>query len=557
MRGLETRRPYPEVGVWALVSVLLAAAMTWPTLRHPRATIPQDIYDPSLQAWQVSWVGHALLHDPRNLWQANVSYPQHNSLAFSDSLLGYAPAGFLGDGPVDALLRYNLLFVFAYAFACFGAYCLIRQLGGSVGAAAVAGVAFAYAPWRLAHGGHLNVLSTGGIVLALALLARGHGWSLTGGYRPDRVRARWIVAGWAVAAWQITLGFGVGIPFGYVLAGVCLVSALVWLGRRPRLPRRLLVADLTGGLFFGGVVYLMSRPYFAVLEEHPDAVRSVAWLELFSPPLRGFFTAPAESWLMGDRTEAARQLLTAPAEMAVLPGFVLVALALAGLFVSRWSVRARLFLALGVVVSVWLAMGTETVGGGRYGYLLLFDHLPGFDSSRTPGRLVLWTTVLLCILAAGAVSRVSSPLPVPGLIARVAVVAMLVAVVAEGRNQTEHPEVPTSPVAFSSLTGPTLVLPTGELEDLRVMLWSTDGFGSVVNGSSGYNPPQQGELRERMKAFPDAGSVGTLRELGVRTVVVTMADVVGTEYEQSLVRDLSGLGVTRTDTATAAIFTIS
>jgi hypothetical protein len=47
--------------------------------------------------------------------------------------------------------------------------------------ATVAGVARAYAPWRLAHAGHLNVLSTGGIALSLAMIARGHGWSLRTG----------------------------------------------------------------------------------------------------------------------------------------------------------------------------------------------------------------------------------------------------------------------------------------------------------------------------------------------------------------------------------------
>ncbi|MFD6651454.1 hypothetical protein ACFWC0_20890, partial [Micromonospora chalcea] len=39
----------------AVVAALaLAAAMTWPTLRYPRHTLPQDYWDPSLQAWQMA-----------------------------------------------------------------------------------------------------------------------------------------------------------------------------------------------------------------------------------------------------------------------------------------------------------------------------------------------------------------------------------------------------------------------------------------------------------------------------------------------------------------------
>ena len=65
-------------------------------------------------------------------------------------------------GPVDALLRYNALFLFAYALAIFGAYLLAREMGLGRGPAAVAGAAFAFAPLRLEHDGHMHVISSGG-----------------------------------------------------------------------------------------------------------------------------------------------------------------------------------------------------------------------------------------------------------------------------------------------------------------------------------------------------------------------------------------------------------
>lgn len=44
------------VGVgFALVAVIL----TWPTLKHPATTIPQDTFDPLLIAWEIAWGGHA------------------------------------------------------------------------------------------------------------------------------------------------------------------------------------------------------------------------------------------------------------------------------------------------------------------------------------------------------------------------------------------------------------------------------------------------------------------------------------------------------------------
>ena len=43
-------------------------------------------------------------------------------------------------------------------------------------------------------------------------------------------------------------------------------------------------------------------------------------------------------------------------------------------------------------------------GTGPYPGVVLIHHLPGWEGLRTPGRLVVWTTLLLGVLAAGAVS---------------------------------------------------------------------------------------------------------------------------------------------------------
>ncbi|MGX7675556.1 hypothetical protein [Plantactinospora sp. DSM 117369] len=401
---------------WTLAvlgGLLLAVVLTWPTLRDITSTIPQDIGDPTLQAWQIAWGGHAVLTDPSQLWHSNTFYPEPYTYAYSDTLLGYAPAGMIGEGPVAGVVRYNILYVLVHALAFVGAYALVRQLGaGRIGAAA-AGVAFGYAPWKLAQAGHLHVLSIGGIALALAMLARGHGWSLRHGYRPDRRRPGWAFAGWLVAAWQMTLGFGIGLPFGYVLALVCLAAgagyAWSWWRRRSRPPfgRRLLLADLAGGVVFGGVSILMALPYLEVVARHPAGRRTLAHVQMFSPPWRGFLVAPPENWLWGERHAAARASLSFAGEMTLLPGVVLIGLAFAGLFFSVWRLRHRILLTVGVLVSVGLASGTTLGGDGDPGYATLVLHAPGFDAIRTSGRLVLWTTLLLGILAAGALTALT------------------------------------------------------------------------------------------------------------------------------------------------------
>ena len=213
----------PAIGraelLWAiLAAVLLAVLTSWPLVLHMSTHIAPDLGDPVRTAWEIAWVGHAMLHDPRHLFDSNAFYPHPLSLAFSDSLLGYGPAAFFGSGTVAALVRYNLLFLWAWSLCFVGAYLLARELGLRWYAAAAAGVAFAYAPYRVTEAGHLHVISSGGFVLAMFLLLRG--------YR--RGSRGLVLAGWLVSAWQVSLGFTLGLQYTYLLLVLGLLVLWRW-----------------------------------------------------------------------------------------------------------------------------------------------------------------------------------------------------------------------------------------------------------------------------------------------------------------------------------------
>ena len=71
-----------------LAGTVLAVGMTWPLVLHLGSDIGRDLGDPLLEAWQVAWIGHALLEQPLHLWQANTFWPDQDTLAFSDALVG-------------------------------------------------------------------------------------------------------------------------------------------------------------------------------------------------------------------------------------------------------------------------------------------------------------------------------------------------------------------------------------------------------------------------------------------------------------------------------------
>jgi hypothetical protein len=174
---------------------------------------------------------------------------------------------------------------------------------------------------------------------------------------------------------------------------------------------------------------------------------------------------------------------------------------------------------------------------------------------------VLWTTLLLAMLAAGAVGAFtrrgveleadrqggSVYVREPSLALRLATLIPLALVLIEGAHTTPHPVVPTSPVAMHTVQGPAVILPTEELFDMNVMLWSTDGFPKVINGGSGFQPKTQEDLRTLLASVPDQASVDRLRELHIKSVVVIRSRIVGTPYERAADAPIDGLNLTRTE----------
>ncbi|GAB3220824.1 hypothetical protein GCM10027447_05670 [Glycomyces halotolerans] len=553
-------------GEWtaaALFSALLSVAMTWPLARDVNKVIPHDLGDPLLLTYTLGWVGHSLREDPGGIWDANGFWPSRDSYLFTDTLLGYAPAALFATDTTSALIVYNVLYMGTFALAFLGAYALLRQLGARIAGSAVGAAAFAYAPWKLGQAGHLQVLSCGGIALALAMLARGHGWSLRGGLRPERQRPGWIVAGWLVALWQFSIGAGLGIPFVYLLLGIGVVTGFFWLAKRPKLRWRTLAADGFGGVVFSLGVLWIADKHAVVARAHPEAIRDLDYIGWFSPTWQSFVIAPPESRLWGAAHAAAREDLTWPPEQALLVGFTLLSLALAGMVWSAWSRWQRFWLALGVGVTVALGMGPNFLDDGAWAWALLYDYVPGFDAIRTPGRLVIYMTLLLAILAAGTLTRIADAADAVAHEARVdkrlvvraprrvhALLFLPIALVlAEGLTVAERHVPPEAPVAMSQLDGPVLFLPS-DGRDTRVQYWSVDGFVDMANGVSAFTPDEQAAIKELSKDFPSAESIGSLQEAGIETVVVVPSWLPGSEWDGlDYETDPFGVDVEREDDA--------
>ena len=524
--------PSPQLArseiLWAILTgVALAVLVTWPLVLHLPSRISPDLGDPVRTAWQIAWVGHAMLHQPLHLFDANAFYPHPLSLAFSDSLLGYGPAAFFGSGTVAALVRYNLLFLFAWSLAFVGCYLLARELGLRKLGAAAAAAAFAYAPYRVTEAGHLHVISSGGIALALFLLLRG--------YR--RCSRGLVIAGWLVTAWQISLGFTLGLQFAYLMAVLAVLAAIYWLrAGRPSLPRDLIAITCIGILLVGAVTAYEARPYLKISHDYPTAKRTLREVKTYSAGPAAWLSASSENRVWGGLTSGMREHVHSKNEQVLFGGGFILLLGLIGLAAPFYTRRLRIGLAVGFVVCAVLAVGLGLTGYG-YPYRLLFNYAPGWDGVRVPGRVFTTATLFLALLAgAGAQllagrlgslfarhgGRLASRVSLAGATAAVGVV-IVIGIVGEGAGHMAHPVVPQPARAEIGLPGPRLDLPTDGPYDRIWQYFSTDGFYKIPIGNSTFDIPAVDDLRGGVHKFPDKASVEKLRYYGIKTVVLHLA----------------------------------
>ena len=271
-------RPPAREALILLAFVVLTALMTWPWVTRMRDAVA-DPGDPYLLAWALWWDYHQTFNDPLHLFDANIFYPLSHTLAFSESCYGVAllffPLFALGLRPLTV---HSVATFVGFAFCGYGAFRLTRTLTGSTGAAWVAGLFFAFMPYRFHLLSHLHYLFTGWLPLtleALVLFARA----------PTRRRAAWLAAAFVMNALTCLTWF--------IVALAPLTLTALYLAARYGLWRDR--AFLVRGAAAAGVAVLALAP-FLYPYYHVSKTHNFTWnLELVAKN-----SAAVADWLVAD-----------------------------------------------------------------------------------------------------------------------------------------------------------------------------------------------------------------------------------------------------------------
>jgi hypothetical protein len=176
--------------------LVVALVMTWPLALGIHRDVPGDLGDALLNLWILGWGAESV---PRLLtgqisvadyWNANIFHPEPLALSLSEHLFGQViqilPVYWLTG---NLILAYNLLFITSFALSGLGIYLLVRDLlddgPGFSPAAFLAGLIFAFLPFRIAQIAHIQSLSAQWMPFALYGFRRytrtGHWRALAGG----------------------------------------------------------------------------------------------------------------------------------------------------------------------------------------------------------------------------------------------------------------------------------------------------------------------------------------------------------------------------------------
>ena len=188
--------PAVSAACYAVITAFFARDLVW----NLAGGVAGDQGDPLFVAALLHWNATTIpLTD--GWWQFPIFEPTRDTLAFSEHVLGLSPlATPLHWMTGDAVITYNLVTLLTFPLCGLAMFALAYRLTRSSAAAFLAGLAFAFAPYRISHLPHLQMLAFFWAPLAILGL---HAYIESG-------RRRWLVL--YGAAWMLQ-----GATNGYAL----------------------------------------------------------------------------------------------------------------------------------------------------------------------------------------------------------------------------------------------------------------------------------------------------------------------------------------------------
>jgi hypothetical protein len=501
----------------SLLFVTLTVVITWPQARFLTTRVA-DHFDAFFSIWRVRWIAHQLVAAPWDLFHGNIFYPQRYTLAFSDPVLleglTAAPLLWLGLSPI---LVYNLLILGSFVLCGTAAATLGFRLTQSHAGGILAGIIFAFAPYRFEHFFHLEILWAFWMPIAMLAL---HRVTETGAVR-DGLRTGLAVVGQLLSS----------LYYALYLGAVLIVAApflLRW--RRPE-GLRAVRALATGAAVAALLALVYVQPLLKIREE--VAERELAETATYSATLTSYLSSPASNWLYGWTSE-----IGGP-ELRLFPGIVAIGLAA----IAFWRPRRTTWAYIAVLAFAFVA----SLGANAPLFGALRVYLDPYGMVRVPARFGALVLLALGALAGIGAARLLGAIKAPRVRLGVATILTSVMVVEYASSPALMPVTADVPPAYRWLRdqprGVLVELPLPEVHalpgnDPERQYYSTMHWMPLMNGYSGFYPRSYLALMYHLRVFPRGQWVDLLLARGAEYIFI---------HERGMAPDLLQLTLDRAE----------
>ncbi len=487
----------------SVLFTLLTVGMTWPQA----ARLTTDAWnheDVFFNMWRLGWFAHALAQSPAHILDGNIFYPEHGTLTYSDAMVveSVIAAPLLWAG-VQPVLVHNLMLLAGIVLSAAGIFMLATTLTGNQAAGVIAGIVFAFVPYRFEHYMHMELQWTVWIPWAF--------WALHRVFDTGALRDA------VLLGLFITLQFLSSIYYGLFLVVLVSVCALFLLcGTRQGELRARLAGLVIAAATTGVLIIPYALPYMTA--RRTLGPRPEAQIVMFSARPSSYRAATDTNYLYGDRSGRMGRM-----ERRLFPGILPLLLSVVGLLLYSPTNQALVYL-IGLVTAFEMSFGLKS-----YAFTFVYQHVPGFDGLRAPARMGIFAIFFLAILAAYGYAALDRALGRRGRHAlRVGVPALLLLEYwVAPLPLTAYPT--SSPPLYSWLKtqppGVVAEFPMPQPNEMpgnepRYEYMSTFHFMPLINGYSGYYPESYLARLDRLRGMPDDAALQTLVAVGVRYVIV-------------------------------------
>jgi len=503
---------HPTTWVFVLFVVLTLAA-TYPIARAPGQYAYFGHSDALLNMWIMAWDAHALRHDPLNLFNANIFFPEPRTLAYSETLLGYLPLF----GPIlwlhgSPVLAFNVVLLASFVASGFGMYLLARHLTGQHWPGIVAGIVYAFVPYRFVHIPQIQLEAMEWLPLSFLCL---HLFIERGALKYAIALGACIVIGTLCCVY-----YGVFLVTALTIA----LPVMAIVDRRLRKARALATLAAVGcvaALLLAPVMGEYSRVHGRIGLERPLEEIASKSADVDSYLASG---APLHQALMGRPPW--------PPHDYLFPGFLALILALAGAVTRRRQATMLIYAAVGVFCLAASFGPAGLMGLSVYRLLYLIPVFHGLRQISRFGEVMLFA---LSVLAAFACAALEPELPSRrrGLW-QLAIAALVFLETFAAPLRYDRPggvplvRVPDAPPVYTWLAQQPGRFSIIELplhfdqmyRDAPYVYWSTLHWHPLVNGYSGFAPPNYASLKGVLQEFPDKLSHEALKQRGVKYLII-------------------------------------